>query len=362
MKKLDWYILRKFVSTFFFCMLLFTVIAVAVDSSEKTDDFVMSGLSTRQIILHYYIGFVPYIWGLLFPLFVFIAVIFFTSKMAIRSEIIATLACGVTYNRWLRTYLVGGVFFAVVLWLAARYVLPRANAIRSDFQATYIDKHSDNNGGDHNNSYYLRTDSNSYIGLKNFDTASKTGYTFFLNRLSGGKLVYNLRAESIRWDTAHRNWKLLNVTERQVERMKEVITQRPEQNISLSFTPEALRRDAYLKDNLTTPELVAYIKAEELRGSEGVNTLKVERYRRTATPFSVLLLTMIGAIVAGRKTRGGSGFHLAIGIIIAVTFILFERFSSVFSVKGNLHPFIAAWIPNTLFLFIGIWLYRKAPK
>jgi lipopolysaccharide export system permease protein len=361
MKKLDWYILRKFLSTFVFCMLLFTVIAVAVDSSEKTDDFVMSGLSTRQIILQYYIGFVPYIWGLLFPLFVFIAVIFFTSKMALRSEIIAMLACGVTYKRWLRTYVAGGLFFAVVLWLSARYVLPRANAIRSDFQATYIDKRN-NNSTSPNTSYYLRNDSGSYIGLKSFDTASKTGYTFFLNRLEKGKLVYNLRAETIHWDTARHNWKLFNVTERKVEAMKEVIAMRPEQNITLNFTPEALRRDAYVKDNLTTPELVAYIKAEELRGNEGVNTLKVERYRRTATPFSVLLLTMIGAIVAGRKTRGGSGFHLAIGIIIAVTFILFERFSSVFSVKGNLHPLIAAWIPNTLFLFIGIWLYRKAPK
>lgn len=342
-------------------MLMFTVIAVAVDSSEKTDDFVRSGLSTKDIIFHYYIGFVPYIWGLLFPLFVFIAVIFFTSKMALRSEIIATLACGVTYNRWLRTYVVGGVFFAVILWLAARYVLPRANAIRSNFQATYID----NNGGGNNApnvSYYLRTDSNTYVGLKSFDTASKTGYTFFLNRLKKDKLVYNLRAENIVWDTAHKNWKLVNVTERQVDSTGEIIRQSPEKFMSLHFGPEALRRDAYVKDNLTTPELVAFIKAEELRGNEGVNTLKVERYRRSATPFSVLLLTLIGAVVAGRKTRGGSGFHLAIGIIIAVTFILFERFSSVFSVKGNLPPLIAAWIPNTLFLFVGIYLYRKAPK
>ncbi|MDB5196181.1 MAG: permease [Flaviaesturariibacter sp.] len=360
MKKLDWYILRKFGSTFVFCMLMFTVIAVAVDSSEKTDDFVKSGLSTRQIIMDYYIGFVPYIWGILFPLFVFIAVIFFTSKMALRSEIIATLACGVTYNRWLRTYVIGGVFFAVVLWLSARYVLPRANAIRSNFQARYIDYNSGSSVI--NTAYYLRTDSNTYVGLKSFDTASKTGYTFFLNQLHKDKLVYNLRAESMQWDTAKRNWKLQNVTERRIDSLKETITTLPQKYIDLHFKPDALRRDAYLKDNLTTPELVSFIKAEELRGNEGVNTLKVERYRRSATPFSVLLLTLIGAVVAGRKTRGGSGFHLAVGIIIAVTFILFERFSSVFSVKGNLPPVIAAWIPNTLFLFVGIYLYRKAPK
>lgn len=344
-------------------MLLFTVIAVAVDSSEKTDDFVRSGLSTHQIIYNYYIGFVPYIWGLLFPMFIFIAVIFFTSKMALRSEIIATLACGVTYNRWLRTYVVGGVFFAVALWVAARYYLPKANAIRSSFQATYIDKNS--GGADNVNntySYYQKVDSNSYMGLKSFDTASKSGYTFFLNRLKNKKLIYNLRAETMQWDVAHKNWKLLNVLERKVDSTQEIIRQMPQMNINLHFGPEALRKDAYLKDNLTTPQLMAYIKAEEMRGTEGINTLKVERYRRTATPFSVLLLTLIGAIVAGRKTRGGSGFHLAIGIVIAVTFVLFERFSSVFAVKGNLPPLIAAWIPNTLFLCIGIYLYRKAPK
>src|SRR4051812_22920150 len=140
-KKIDWYILKKFFTTFIFCMLLFTVIAVAVDSSEKTDDFVKSGLSTGQIITNYYIGFVPWIWGLLYPLFVFIAVIFFTSKMALRSEVIAILASGTTYNRWLRPYLIGGSVFAVVLYFANAYTLPRATEIRSNFQSTYVDGH-----------------------------------------------------------------------------------------------------------------------------------------------------------------------------------------------------------------------------
>src|SRR4051812_26877743 len=138
--RLDWYILKKFFVTFIFCMLLFTVIAVAVDSSEKTDDFVKAGLSTHQIIFDYYVGFIPFIWGLLYPLFVFIAVIFFTSKMALQSEVIAILASGVTFRRWLRPYLVGGFVFAVVLWLANRYVIPQANEIRSNFQSKYLDR------------------------------------------------------------------------------------------------------------------------------------------------------------------------------------------------------------------------------
>ena len=160
--RLDWYILKKFFVTFIFCMLLFTVIAVAVDSSEKTDDFVKAGLETSQIVTEYYFGFVPFIWGLLFPLFVFIAVIFFTSKMALQSEVIAILASGTTYQRWLRPYIIGGLVFAAVLWIANRYGIPKANEIRSNFQAKYIDNKQFNTS----NSFYMRADTNTYINCK----------------------------------------------------------------------------------------------------------------------------------------------------------------------------------------------------
>ncbi|TCJ17832.1 YjgP/YjgQ family permease [Flaviaesturariibacter flavus] len=361
MKKLDWYILRQLLITFVTAMLIFTVIAVAVDSSEKTDNFVHSGLSGREIIRQYYIGFIPYIWGMLYPLFVFIAVIFFTSKMAQRTEIVAMLATGVTYNRWLRTYLVGGLFFAVVLWFAAAYYIPKANDLRATFEAKYVDSPSPEEAL-RNNAHYMRTDSNTYVGLKYFDTVTKTGNSFFLNRIQGRQLIYNERADMIKWDSAKRRWQLVNVTERTVGPKGETIRQIPERYEDLHFVPYDLRRDKYQKDKLTTPQLARYIKAEELRGNEGVNTLRVEYYRRTATSYSVVLLTLIGAILAGRKTRGGSGVHLALGIIISVSFIMFDRFSTVFSVKGNLHPMVAAWVPNFIFTFIAIYLYRKAPK
>ncbi|RYY98316.1 MAG: YjgP/YjgQ family permease [Chitinophagaceae bacterium] len=361
MKKLEWYILKQLLLTFLTCMLIFTVIAVAVDSSEKTDDFVNSGLTTSQIIRQYYIGFVPYIWGMLYPLFVFIAVIYFTSKMAMRSEIIAIFATGTTYNRWLRIYLTGGVFFAAVLWFASAYWIPKANDLRSTFQARYIDSPSASEV-QRGSSVYLRTDSNTYIGMRYYDTSGKQGNNFFLNRLKGRELVFNLRADVIQWDTAQRKWKLTNVVERSVGPRGETMRQQEQQFIDLHLQPADLRHDNYLKDKLTTPDLDRYIKAEELRGNEGVNTLKVEKYRRTATCVSVLIMTLIGAVLAGRKTRGGSGVHLALGIIIAAVFIMFDRFSTVFSVKGNLHPFIAAWIPNIIFTVVAIYLYRKAPK
>jgi lipopolysaccharide export system permease protein len=365
MKKIDWYILKKFLVTFFFCMMLFTVVAVAVDSSEKTDDFVNTGLSTAQIIQQYYFGFVPFIWGLLFPLFVFIAVIFFTSRLATRSEIIAILASGTSYNRFLRPYIVGGIFLGVLLFLGNRYLIPKANEIKAAFQTTYLDKNKPS-GQQPNpgcwNCYYLRIDSNTYIGLKTYDTASKSASSFFLEKVKNYEVVYNLRATSVRWDTSVNKWKLTNITERIVDSMRETVRQLQDTMLSINLRPEELRKDEYLKDKLNTPELVEFIKREELRGREGLSALKVERYRRTATPAAVILLTLIGAVIASRKTRGGSGMHLALGIIIAALFIISDRFSTVFATKSNLPPLLAAWLPNIVFSILAFYLYRKTPK
>ncbi len=365
MKKIDWYILKKFLVTFIFCMLLFTVIAVAVDSSEKTDDFVKAGLSTSQVITQYYLGFVPWIWSLLFPLFVFIAVIFFTSRLATRSEIIAILAGGTSYNRFLRPYLIGGILLAALLWVGSRYWIPKANVIRSNFQSKYIDRNDPTKQKFEDkctNCFYRRIDSNTYMGIKGYDTASKSGSNFFLNRVFKNKAVYNLRAESIRWDTAVKKWTLINAVERNIDSAGEKTQSYPTFTINLNLKPDELRKDEYLKDKLTTPELISFIRKEELRGTEGLNAYKVERYRRTATPVAVLLLTMIGVVVASRKTRGGSGMHLALGIAIAAFFIVADRFSTTFATKENLPPLLAAWLPNIFFTGVAYWLYRRTPK
>lgn len=365
MRKLDWYILKKLLVTFFFCLLLFTVVAVAVDSSEKSEDFIRSGLTTSQIITKYYFGFVPFIWSLLFPLFVFIAVIFFTSRMATRSEIIAILASGTGYNRFLRPYLFGGVLLAGLLWVGYRYWIPKANAIQSSFRSNYLDKNDPTKNrvdGNCTRCFYKRVDTNTFVGIRNFDTASKSAQGFFLETVKNNKLVYNIRAGSINWDTATRRWKLYNATERYIDSMGERTNFRDTMLITLNLKPEELVKDDYIKDKLTTPELIAYIKQEELRGSEGLNAVKVERYRRTATPASVLLLTLIGAAIASRRTRGGSGMHLALGITIAALFIISDRFSTVFATKADFPPMLAAWMPNILFSFVAYRLYRLTPK
>lgn len=362
-KLLDNYILKKFLGTFLFTMLVITIIAVVIDWSEKADDFVRSGLSFNQLITAYYIGFIPFIMSMIYPLMVFIAVIYFSSKMAGRSEFIAILAGGVRYNRMLRPYIIGSVFLALIFWLASQYWVPRANEIRTDFQAVYVDRNSSYNANNFkNNNYYLRVDSNTFVGFRYYDTLNKTASNFFLQKLHDNKVYYNVRAETVRWDPNKKDWKLTSVVERSIDGVKETLKQRDSMHVNLNVQPKELRRDDYLKDKLTTPELHQFIRMEELRGSEGLNTYKVEIYHRDATPFSVIIMALIGAIMSSRKIRGGSGVHLALGIVIAAIFVVMDKFAVTFSTKGNMPPLLAAWFPNIVFSGVTCILYFKTPK
>jgi lipopolysaccharide export system permease protein len=363
MKKIDWYIIRKFLTTFFFSIFLFAVISVVVDVSEKTDDFVKSGWSFSKIVMDYYIAFIPHIIALLFPLFVFIAVIFFTSKMAGRSEIIAILAGGVSFRRVLRPFVLTSILLAIILWIGIGYVIPRAEVKRTYFEDRYVNGNSSYNPLiPVTNNLYFRIDSFTYAGIHYYDTTTKSGGPFFMHRVKGNQLVYNLRADALRWDTAKHQWRLDGIFERTLNGLKENIALTPTRYMNFNFRPSDLREDAFAKDKMTTPELKRSIKLEELRGTEGVNALKIEGFRRDATPVSVIILTIIGAVVASRKVRGGSGMHLAIGFITAALFIVMDRFSTIFSTKGHLPPLLAAWLPNIVFSFVAYYLFRRAPK
>ncbi len=365
MRKLDWYILKKFIVTFFYCMFLFTLVAVAIDLSEKLDNLLISGFSFRQIFSKYIIGFIPFIWGLLFPLFVFISVIFFTSRMAARSEIIAILASGTSYKRMLRPYFIGGLLLALLLWFGVRNWIPVANRIKADFQSRYIDNRDptkNRNFGNCFGCFYFRVDSNSFVAIKQYDPIARTAQGFFLQRIQDGRVIYNLRANSFRWDSTINKWQLMNVVERKIDSMGEKLSQLPNFTLDINLDPKDLKKDEYLKEKLTTPELVRVIRQNEMRGTEGLAFFKVELYRRTATPVTVLLLTLIGAIIASRKFRGGSGIHLALGILIAAVFILSDRFSTTFATKADFPPALAAWLPNIIFLVLTWWIYRRTPK
>jgi lipopolysaccharide export system permease protein len=359
MRKIDLYILKKFLATFFYSLILLTIISTVIDISEHTDDFSKSGLSSKEIFLQYYVGFIPHIVAMLFPLFVFISVIFFTSKMAGRSEFIAILSSGVSLRRILVPYWIGGGLLGCLLWLSNDFIIPKANGIRTVFEAKYIKlvmPQSSNSG------LYMRTDSFSYAGMRYYDTTSKAGGSFFMESIRGNQVVYNLRADNMTWDTAKKSWKLNGVVERKLNGMKEDVSFHYELFRKLPFDPSDLKRDEYMQARMISPELRRRIQKEKLRGSETVKELQMESAHRGATPFAVVLLTIIGAIIACRKIRGGSGAHLAVGIIVCAVFILADRFSTIFSTKGDLDPYLAAWIPNIIFGLLTWYLYKKAPK
>ena len=365
MKLIDKYIVKKFLTTFLFAIVLFIVISIVIDIGEKTDDFIKSQLGVWKIFTEYYLSFIPYIAALLFPLFVFISVIFFTSKMAGRSEMIAILASGTSFNRILRPYFFTGLFLATVLFLASAFVVPRAEVKRTGFVARYVDGNSSYNALVRKaQNLYFRIDSFTYLGIRSYDTVSKTGGPVFLYRIKNGVVESNMRATNIRWDTATRKWKLDNVFERTIKGIRESTYTTPFKDLAFNgrLKPNDLRTDDYAKDKMTTPELQHSIDMQTQRGGENITELKIEKYHRIATPVSVIILTMIGAILAIRKVRGGSGVHLAIGFVSAATFIIMDRFSTIFSTKGSLPPIIAAWIPNVVFTLVAIYFYRKAPK
>lgn len=340
-----------------------TAIVVVVDVSEKTDDFVKSKLSAWQIFNDYYLGFIPRIDAMLFPLFIFISVIFFTSKMAGRSEIIAILSSGVSFRRFLLPFAVTGLFLGAFLWFGYQYLVPRANKKWGDFEKRYVDI---NKGQNVNTSYvtnlYFKIDANTYANIKGYDTVNKVGNGIYVQRFAGNAMTGSLKALSFAWDSIHSKWKLNTVIQREILPLGERLTRSDTLMMNYSFRPIDLRKDEYLKDQMSTPELKDFISKEAMRGSENLSTLLVERYNRDSLPVSVIILTLIGAILASRKVRGGSGMHLALGLILSFMYILFSRFSVVFATKGSFTPWLAAWLPNFVFALLALYLYKRAPK
>jgi lipopolysaccharide export system permease protein len=359
MTKIDWYILRKFISTFIYSLSILLVISIVIDITEKLDDFMNSDLSFYRIVVDYYFGFIPYIAALLFPLFIFISVIFFTSKMAYRTEIVAILCSGVSFRRFLRPYWVGAFLFGGLLWAGNRWTVPTANRVRNKFERAYVDrKKSQENLYDKT----MRIDSFTYITFGSYDPNYKSGGNFLLENIRGQEMSRKMKAERITWDSVSGKWKLSFVTIRTINGLKEKWITSADTAIKISLKPDEMKEEKNKEQSMTTPELDKYIHKQELSGAEGMNVLYVEKYRRTSSAAAVIILTLIGGIIASKKVRGGSGLHLAVGIVISASYIIFLQFSTVFSIKASLDPLLAVWIPNFMFGLLAFWLYLRAPK
>jgi lipopolysaccharide export system permease protein len=357
-KKLDWYIINKFLSTFFFAIMILAVISCVIDYSEKVDNFV-SKKAPFWAIATYYKDFVPHITALLFPLFIFIATIFFTSKIAYKSEIIAILSAGVSYQRFLRPYLIGGGFLCLISLVANHWIIPIANKERIAFEDKYINEDNFKYASDN---LHLGISKNTYVYLQNYNYTNNTGNRFTEEKIEGTLLKEKLMAEYVVYDSTQKIWHLHNVVIRTNDTLKETIRNIPQIDKKYPFTPADLNRTDAIKEALTTSELHKYIATEQLHGRENLNTYFIEIDRRTAQPFAGLILTMIGVCIASRKVRGGSGLHLALGIVISATYIMFLQVSTTFATKASLDPQIAVWIPNFIFAILAFLLFLRQVK
>jgi lipopolysaccharide export system permease protein len=352
MKTLDWYILKKFLGTFFYAIIIMAAISCVIDYSEKVDDFVKH---QAPAILGYFKNFIPHIVALLYPLFIFIATIFFTSKMAYRSEIIAILAAGVSFPRVLRPYVIGSVLLGIIFLLFNHWIVPNASRQRLRFEDKYV--HESVNYSDRN--VHLRLNKNQYVYVQHYDYAVNMGYQFTAEMVDGTELLEKIMADRASYDSVKKIWTLYNVTIRTNDGLKESLRKEHMVTREFPFTPKDLLSDEDKMFAMTTPQLNAFIELQETRGVENLNVYHVEKHRRTAQPFSGFILTVIGACIASRRIRGGSGLHLALGIAISAVYIMLMQFSNTFSIKAGLNPFIAVWIPNIIFGGVAWYLYRR---
>ncbi len=354
MKKLDWYIVRKFIGTFFFAILILAAVACVVDISEKLNKFSENKVPLLPI-LNYYKNFIPHISALLYPLFIFIATIFFTSKLAYKTEIVAMLATGMSFNRFLRPFFIGAGLLGALALLANHWIVPVANKSRLSFEDKYV--HEKITSSDRN--VHMQLLPGLLIYMESYDYSSNNGYHFTAEKIKGTHLTEKLMADHVSYDSARKMWKLYSVTVRTNDTLKESLQQIPEMFAEYPFSPKDLKEDADVKEALTTPQLDHFIERQKLHGNNNLNIYYVEKHRRTAQPFAGFILSIIGACMASRKIRGGSGFHLAIGIAISAIYMLCLQFSTTFSTKAGMNPFIAVWIPNFLAAIIAFFVYRR---
>ncbi|MFD2162649.1 LptF/LptG family permease [Paradesertivirga mongoliensis] len=355
---LDWYIIKKYLGTFVFTMVIFSVIIVVFDISERLDDFIKYDAPVSKIIFQYYAGFVPFYLNFLSPLINFIAVIFFTAKMADQTEIVPILSGGVSFYRFLWPYFISSFVIFFVTLVFNIFIIPETNQLMVEFENVYIDPETDNT-----KMYtHLQLNKNTYVYIENFDNNQKVGYRFSLEKFNGDELVEKTVADRILWDSVKHKWKLENFSVRKVRGLKENMISGASKDTSLDMRPV----DFEIYDNLTKAmnmqELNTRIEKEKIRGAGIMDELLLEKYRRFIYPFSAFVLTLMGVALSSRKVRGGIGLPLGIGIFLSFTYIVFIQFSNMFCLKGGLPPIIAVLIPNIAFGLLGVYLLIKAPK
>ena len=353
LKTLDRYIIRKFLGTYIFAIILILAITVMFDINEKLDAFIKAPL--QATVFDYFVNFLPYFANQFSPLFTFIAVIFFTSKLADNSEIIAMLASGVSYRRLLVPYMISATVIAVSSFVLSAYIIPPANVERIEFTNTYVK----NKRVDYGSNIQLMVAPGEIAYMSRYDNTTKTGYKFSLEKFEEKKLVSRLTAQTIKWDTLYQ-WQVRDYMIRDFDGAREYISTGKRLDTIIPIEP----RDFLIAKNdhemMTTPELREYISRQKERGVANIKSFEIENERRYAMCAAAFILTIIGMSLSSRKVKGGMGINIGIGLVLSFSYILFSTVTSTFAVSGYTSPFVAMWIPNFIYIIIAIVLYRRA--
>jgi lipopolysaccharide export system permease protein len=359
LKKLDLYIIRKFLGTFFFILMLLVIIAVVIDFSEKVDNFIKAEVSASRIISEYYLTFIPHIAALLGPFFVLVAVVFFTSQLASRSEIVAATSGGISFYRLMFPYIIGASILGAILYMSNHYWVPDANKTRLYFEENYL------------RSWKIKwakgiqrqADENTFVYMGTYSFDDQTASRFTLEHIDDNQLVYKLTANKAVWNDEKQHWSIQNFFVREfLPDGTETFARGEVMDTSFNVTPKDFDKRISVKEEMTTPELLAFIEAQKRSGQDYIEFYELEKHRRTSSVFSLIILAVIGYSLASKKVRGGIGLHLVAAIIIAGLFELSMKFTTTLTTNSGMHPFLGVWIPNFIFTGLSIILIRFAQK
>lgn len=357
LKRIDWYFIKQYLGTYVFIILLLIAITVVFDANEKIDKFLNPELTLKEIIFDYYLNFIPYFISLFSPLLTFISVIFFTSKLADKSEIIAILSSGISFRRLMVPYLISATIISGLTYALNAYIIPDANVTRIEFQNKYIK----NKKVQYARNIQLEVEPGVFAYFDHFNAESSMGYRFSLDKFEDKDLVSRLTANSIEYDSLYQ-WTIIDYTIRDFENSREKVTSGTRKDTTLTFVPSDFLIAENDSETMTSPKLKKHIDRQKQRGIGNVQLFEIEYHKRISPIMSFYILTIIGVSLSSRKIKGGMGLNIGIGIALSFAYIVFMTITSTFAVNGLVSPMLAAWIPNIVYTFIAIYLYRKAPR
>ncbi len=357
--KIDIYIIKKFLSTFFFTLLLIVCVIIVFDLSERLEEFIDKQAPIKAIIFDYYVNYIPYLANMMSPLFIFISVIFFTSKMASNSEIVAILASGISFKRLLRPFLICAILLAGLSYVLNNFLIPESNKKRIAFEEQYYRNKLRNYSQD----IHMKINDNTYVYMTNFVIDLNLGNNFSIERFNDdGELEYKLLSDNVKWDTTINMWSITNYVERHINGLEETIKKGVKKDTILDLKVEEFKRRNNYVTTMNLFELNDFIEEQTFKGSQQIVNYELERQQRSSYPFATIVLTLIGVSVSSRKVRGGIGLHIGIGLLISFSYILFMQISATFALNSGVPAIVAVWIPNVVYGCLAAYLLKKAPK